>query len=398
MNNPIFNTARIFLQNKYHFPTPLELFKHLITNSSYFQTLSLKNDSNDELLYKLIFIAGFHERRNCGSIVKEFSQNCLIQIRDRIEDMSLDIPTLIQAFLSMSNVLLDDEKIVSTILKQLKDQEDQITLKQFHSIQHCLYKLGRQNNYWSSKACDAMTNNLTTIIIQDYVQYLHIASNLYQFGLFQEEHLIKLLDILYYKLGKQQKHIYSSKFTFQFAQMMFNIYPEIINQPLNQLSCKPHTPFEMYFQFLKRDYQICRQILQRKNLGVTIDYFENENFPFLLRLRQDSISRTQTLLETEIIEILNKLQLKFLKFQKVLIYDVDFKVMDNYAINCNGPLHFISTLDGKIKQKSFNTMMQYRHLKALETPNVIDFDFFDWKQEDSMEFKISKIKTLLNLI
>ncbi|CAD8154988.1 unnamed protein product [Paramecium octaurelia] len=398
MNNPIFNTARIFLQNKYHFATPLELFKHLITNSSYFQTLRLKNDSNDELLYKLIFIAGFHERRNCGNVVKEFSQNCLIQIRDRIEDMSMDIPTLIQAFLAMSNVLLDDEKIVSSILKQLKDQEDQITLKQFHSIQHCLYKLGRQNNYWSQKACDAMTHNLTTIVIQDYVQYLHIASNLYQIGLFQEEHLIKLLDILYYKLGKQQKHIYLSKFTFQFAQMMFNLYPEIINQPLNQLSCNQHTPFELYFQFLKRDYQVCRQILQRKKIGVSIDYFENENFPYLLRLREDSISRTQTLLETEIIEILQKLQLKFNKFQKVLIYDVDFKVMDNYVINCNGPLHFISTLDGKIKQKSFNTMMQYRHLKALETQNVIDFDFFDWKQEDSMEFKISKIKTLLNLI
>ncbi|CAD8149304.1 unnamed protein product [Paramecium pentaurelia] len=180
--------------------------------------------------------------------------------------------------------------------------------------------------------------------------------------------------------------------------MMFNLYPEIINQPLNQLSCNPNTPFQMYFQFLKRDYQVCRQILQRKKIGVSIDYFENENFPYLLRLREDSISRTQTLLEAEIIQILQKLQLKFLKFQKVLIYDIDFKVMDNYVINCNGPLHFISTLDGQIKQKSFNTVMQYRHLKALETQNVIDFDFFDWKEEDSLEYKISKIKKLLNLI
>lgn len=45
----------------------------------------------------------------------------------------------------------------------------------------------------------------------------------------------------------------------------------------------------------------------------------------------------------------------------MLIYDIDFLVENKYIVNCNGPLHFITTLEDEIKDKSLNSYMQLRY-------------------------------------
>lgn len=48
----------------------------------------------------------------------------------------------------------------------------------------------------------------------------------------------------------------------------------------------------------------------------------------------------------------------------MLIYDTDFLVENKLIINCNGPLHFISTLENEVKSKSLNSYMQIRYCNS----------------------------------
>ncbi|CAD8141135.1 unnamed protein product [Paramecium octaurelia] len=396
MNNPIFNAAKVALSKQLKIADPTEMYKHFLKFPSLCSNEMLKKETHQEIFNKIIFLGGFHERRNCGITIKEMVANCLRQYRNL--EPELDIPHLVQLFLTLSNVLLYDDKLIRNILNQLKNKQDQIQIKQLQSISHCLYKLGIKDQFWP----DLMHKNViiyTQVFgIQDLVQHIHIVSNQVLLNEFQEEKLYQLLELLQYKFVSQKKHIYLSKFQFQYTQLMFNLYPELIKQKYNNPYCDKDNKYSIFFDHFCKDYQVCRMLLDRKDNNMTIDYFENDNFPNLIRTKDDVIEKRISSFELNIEQLLKKLNLNYKHQQKLSIYEIDFCVEDKFLINCNGPTHFIQNLDKEVIRKSPNCLMQQRHLKQLDNYQIIDLDFHIWDKYDTQDKYTKEFKKLLNLM
>ncbi|CAD8062783.1 unnamed protein product [Paramecium sonneborni] len=322
-----------------------------------FQQFSISSIKNHKLLYKLV--ASFYKKcKICGNIVKEYSQTFIIYIRNHLHDKSLDIPTLIQAFLTMRNFLIDDEKIVLIILKIIA------RLKRLDHFQIVLFYL----------VLLIQNENVIQIMLQNYQKLNYhpnlrlciILSYFQQFILNsfqqQEDHLINLLIIL--QTSKQQiQFIYLSKFIFQFEQMMYNIYPEIINKLLIQLKIiqKLHEKLFLIFKTGLLDIQI--NLCKKKY----------ENIPSLLSLREDLFINYRILL----------LQIKFLQFQN---HSFTMIILKGWAIYKNqlnwGSYIFIefkwSNLTKIFQQIYAITVLQFINkdtCKYFETQEAIDFDF-----------------------
>ncbi|CAD8147126.1 unnamed protein product [Paramecium pentaurelia] len=396
MNNPVFNAAKIALSKQMKIADSIELYKYFLNFPSLCSIDQLKQDTHQEILQKLIFLGGFHERRNCGIIIKDMVTNCLRQFRNFEPD--LDIPNLVQLFLTLSNVLLYDEKLINFILNQLKNKQDQIQIKQLQSISHCLYKLGIKDEFWPDLMHQKVVSYTQVFGIQDLVQHIHIVSNQVLLNDFQEEKLIQLLELLQQKFVNQKKHIFLSKFQFQYTQLMFNLYPELIKQNYDHPKCDQNNKYKIFFDYFYKDYQICRMLLDRKDSNITIDYFENDNFPNLIRTKDDLIEKKKTSFEQNIEQLLKRFNLQYQYQHKLSIYEIDFFVENKFLINCNGPTHFVQNLDKKVIRKSPNCLMQQRHLKQLDNYQIIDIDFHIWDKYDTTDKYTREFKKLLNLI
>ncbi|CAD8049109.1 unnamed protein product [Paramecium primaurelia] len=396
MNNPVFNAAKIALSKQMKIADSIELYRYFLKFPSLCSIDQLKQDTHQEILQKLIFLGGFHERRNCGIIIKDMVTNCLRQFKNFEPD--LDIPNLVQLFLTLSNVLLYDEKLINFILNQLKNKQDQIQIKQLQSISHCLYKLGIKDQFWPDLMHQKVVNYTQVFGIQDLVQHIHIVSNQVLLNDFQEEKLIQLLELLQQKFVNQKKHIFLSKFQFQYTQLMFNLYPELIKQNYDHPQCDQNNKYKIFFDYFCKDYQICRMLLDRKDSNITIDYFENDNFPNLIRTKDDLIEKKKTSFEQNIEQLLKRLNLQYQYQHKLSIYDIDFFVENKFLINCNGPTHFVQDLNKKVIRKSPNCLMQQRHLKQLDNYQIIDIDFHIWDKYDTTDKYTREFKKLLNLM
>lgn len=55
--------------------------------------------------------------------------------------------------------------------------------------------------------------------------------------------------------------------------------------------------------------------------------------------------------------MLNKLNYKNVRANRILIYDVDYLVNDNIILTCNDPVHFIEDFNGKILTINPNQIM-----------------------------------------
>ncbi|CAK82123.1 unnamed protein product (macronuclear) [Paramecium tetraurelia] len=396
MQNPIFNAAKAALTKQLKIEDPILMYKHFLKSPFLCSNEMLKKETHQELFNKIIFLGGFHERRNCGVIIKEMIANCFRQYRNF--EPALDISNLVQLFLTLSNVLLYDDKLICFILNQLKSKQDQIQIKQLQSISHCLYKLGIKDQFWPELMHKNVIICSQVFGIQDLVQHIHIASNQVLLSDFQEEKLFQLLEILQNKFMSSKKHIYLSKFQYQFTQLMFNLYPELIMQKYDYPQCNKDNKYRAFFDYFCKDYQICRMLLDRKENNMTVDYFENDNFPNLIRTKDDVIEKKISSFESNIEQLIKKLNLKYKYQQKVAIYEIDFFVEDKFLINCNGPTHFIQNLDKEVLRKSPNWLMQQRHLKQLDNYQIIDLDFQIWDQYDTSDKYTKEFKKLLNLM
>ncbi|CAD8058460.1 unnamed protein product [Paramecium sonneborni] len=396
MNNPVLNAAKTALSKQLQISDPTLIYKHFLKYPNLCSKELLQNENYQEILNKLIFLGGFHERRNCGTIIKDMVANCLRQFRDL--EPNLDISNLVQLFLTLSNVLIYDEKIITYILNQLKQKQDQIQVKQLQSISHCFYKLGIQDQYWPDLMHQKVLSYSKVFGIQDLVQYIHIVSNQVLLNNVQEERLFQLLELLQYKFIHQKKHIYLSKFQFQFTQLLFNLYPELIKQKYDYPYCNEDNRYKIFFNNFKKYYQICRLLLDRKESNISVDYFENDNFPNLIRTKDDLIEKKQSQFEQNIEQLLKRLKLNYKCQQKISIYDIDFFVENSFLINCNGPTHYIENLEKEVLRKSPNFFMQQRHLKQLDNYKIIDLDFYFWDKYDTSDKYTQEFKKLLNLI
>ncbi|CAD8060326.1 unnamed protein product [Paramecium sonneborni] len=396
MNNPVFIAAKTALSKQLKIADPTEMYKYFVTYPNLCSKEQLQKENPIEILNKLIFLGGFHERRNCGTIIKDMVANCLRQFRNFEPD--LDVSNLVQLFLTLSNVLLYDEKLINLILNQLKQKQDQIQIKQLQSITHCLFKLGIQDQYWPNLMHQKVMRYSQVFGIQDLVQHIHIVSNQVLLNNCQEERLFQLLELLQYKFLHQKKHIYLSKFQFQYTQLLFNLYPELIKQNYDHPYCNEDNKYKIFFDQFKKDYQICRLLLDRKVNSITVDYFENDNFPNLIRIKDDVIEKKKSLFEQNIEQLLKSLKLHYQQQKKICIYEIDFFVENKFLLNCNGPTHYIQNLDKEVLRISPNFLMQQRHLGQLDNYQIIDLDFYIWDKYDTSDKYTQEFKKLLNLM
>ncbi|CAD8105390.1 unnamed protein product [Paramecium sonneborni] len=177
--------------------------------------------------------------------------------------------------------------------------------------------------------------------------------------------------------------------------MIFNLYPEIIQQNYYNTKCPTDNPFHTYFHKLERNYRIARKIIDLKTGFQKADYFEYSNLNFL-NIPLDFKDTKLTNLELSVSFGLESLKIKFEKQKRIIIYDVDFVLPNNVILNCNGPMHFITNLQQQIIGYSQNHQTTIRHLIQGQY-QIIGIDFNDWNSQITLQCKQNYLKKLINL-
>ncbi|CAK81790.1 unnamed protein product (macronuclear) [Paramecium tetraurelia] len=385
--------SKNYLSKKFNVRQPNELYKQLLNNIHLFKADELQKIPSDELIHYIIFFGTHPERRNQGDKAKKITLECLKQYKKKMTKNSYEINS--QILLSLSNVLLYDDQMVQELVQQVDQDKETLSIKDMIKFQHCLYKLNIHNEKLSNYVLDQFLKQKEQIDYLEYIHDLHIRSNLLQMGLIDEKIVLTLLQGFQAKLNSTQNSYYTSKSCFQYCQLMYNLYPEIIEKPFFELHPKEDNIFAGLFKDLMQDYVISKQLVDRKKFYQSFEYYINFQNMNVLKAKEDAILRSLTELEQNVQDLLNALNYKNSRAHRVLIYDIDYLVKDNIILTCNDPVHFVEDFDGKILTINPNHIMQSRHLSATNKYKVFDINYHEWIHLNEQQ-KIDKLKSLID--
>ncbi|CAD8160176.1 unnamed protein product [Paramecium pentaurelia] len=385
--------SKNYLSKKFNVKQPNELYKQLLQNIHLFQADELKKISSDELIHYIIFFGTHPERRNQGEKAKKITLECLKQYKKKMTKNSYEINS--QILLSLSNVLLYDEQMVQELVQQVDDDKENLSVKDMIKFQHCLYKLNIHNEKLSDYVLEKFLKQKEQVDYLEYIHDLHIRSNLYRMGQVDEKVILTLLKGFQTKLNSSQNFYYTSKSCFQYCQLMYNLYPEIIEKQFFELKPRDDNIFANQFNDMMKDYVISKQLVDRKKFYQSFEYYVNFHNLNILKAKEDAIMRSLTELEQNVQDLLNKQNYKNSRAHRVLIYDVDYLVNDNIILTCNDPVHFVEDFNGKILTINPNHIMQSRHLSATNKYKVFDINYHDWTHLSEQQ-KIDKLKSLID--
>ncbi|CAK68849.1 unnamed protein product (macronuclear) [Paramecium tetraurelia] len=385
--------SKNYLSKKFKIKQPNELYRELLNNVKLFQVDELQKISTDELIHYIIFLGTFHERRNQGDKAKKITLECLKQYRKKMVKNSYEINS--QILLSLSNVLLYDEQMVQEIINQVDQDKETLSIKDLIKFQHCLYKLNIHNEKLSDFVLQNFIKQKDQVDYLEYIHDLHIRSNLLRMGFVDEQVISILLKGFQEKLNSSQNSYFTSKSCFQYCQLMYNLYPEIIDKPLLELKPEDGNVFAPQFNDMLKDYIISKKLVDHKKSFQSIEYYLNFQKLNILNIKEDIISRNLTNLEQDVQDLLNKLSYKNARAERVMIYDVDYLVNDDIILTCNDPVHFVEDLNGKILTINPNHIMQSRHLSATSKYKVYDINYHEWIHLTE-EQKIDKLKSFID--
>ncbi|CAD8145237.1 unnamed protein product [Paramecium pentaurelia] len=347
-----------YLSKKFNIKQPNELYREILNNFKLFQADELQKISTDELIHYIIFLGTHPERRNQGEKAKKITLECLKQYKKKMAKNTYEINS--QILLSLSNVLLYDEQMVQEIIQQVDQDKETLSVKDMIKFQHCLYKLNIHNEKLSDYVYQKFIKQKEQVDYLEYIHDLHIRSNLLRMGFVNEQEVLSLLKGFQAKLNSSQNFYYTSKSCFQYCQLMYNLYPEIIEKPFLNLQPNDSNVFAPQFNDMLKDYIISKQLVDRKLFFQSFEYYLNCQNLNILKVKEDAIFRNLTQLEQNIQDLLNKLNYKNARAHRVLIYDVDYLVNQDIILTCNDPVHFVEDFNGKILTINPNHIMQSR--------------------------------------
>ncbi|CAD8146139.1 unnamed protein product [Paramecium octaurelia] len=385
--------SKNYLSKKFKIKQPNELYRELLKNVQLFQVDELQKISTDELIHYIIFLGTHPERRNQGENVKKITLECLKQYKKKMVKNSYEINS--QILLSLSNVLLYDEQMIQEIINQVDQDKETLSVKDLIKFQHCLYKLNIHNEKLSDFVLQNFIKQKEQVDYLEYIHDLHIRSNLFRMGFVDEQIVLTLLKGFQAKLNSSQNSQYTSKSCFQYCQLMYNLYPEIIDKPLLELQPDHGNVFAPQFNDMLQDYIISKKLVDRKRFFQSFEYYLNFQNLNIWNIKEDAIYRNLTKLEQDVQDLLNKLSYKNARAHRVLIYDVDYLVNEDIILTCNDPVHFVEDFNGKILTINPNHIMQSRHLSATNKYKVFDINFHEWIHLTE-EQKIDKLKSFID--
>ncbi|CAD8076172.1 unnamed protein product [Paramecium sonneborni] len=384
--------SKNYLSKKFKIKQPNELYRQLLYKNQLFQEDSLQKVSTDDLIHFIIFFGTHPERRNQGEKAKKITLECLKQYKKKMIKNSYEINS--QILLSLSNVLLYDEQMVQEIVQQVDEEKETLSIKDMIKFQHCLYKLNIHDEKLSDYVLQKFLKQKQQVDYLEYIHDLHIRSNLFRLGFLDEQIILTLLKGFQAKLNTSQNSHYTSKSCFQYCQIMYNLYPEIIDQQLVDLKPSDENIFAPQFNDMVKDYIISKQLVDRKKFYQSFEYYLNYQNLNILKVKEDAILRNLTELEQNVQDLLNQLKYKNDRACRVLIYDVDYLVNDKIILTCNDPVHFVEDFDGKILTINPNHIMQSRHLIATNKYKVYDINYHEWISLTEQQ-KIQQLKSFL---
>ncbi|CAD8064532.1 unnamed protein product [Paramecium sonneborni] len=384
--------SKNYLSKKFNIKQSNELYRQLLQKNQLFQADQLQKISTDDLIHYIIFFGTHPERRNQGEKAKKITLECLKQYKKKMIKNSYEINS--QILLSLSNVLLYDEQMVQEIIQQVDNEKETLSVKDMIKFQHCLYKLNIHNEKLSNYVLQKFLKQKEQVDYLEYIHDLHIRSNLFRLGLLDEQIMLTLVQGFQTKLNSTQNFHYTSKSCFQYCQLMYNLYPEIIDKQFLDLKPSDQNIFAPYFQDMVKDYFISKQLVDRKKFYQSFEYYLNCQNLNILKVKEDAIYRTLTQLEQNVQDLLNNLKYQNERACRVLIYDVDYLVNDKIILTCNDPVHFIEDFDGKILTINPNHIMQSRHLNGTKKYKVYDVNYHEWIDLTEQQ-KIDKLKSLI---
>lgn len=148
--------------------------------------------------------------------------------------------------------------------------------------------------------------------------YLYIISNEFQMNLIGSSEITKHLDLYINQIQGREYMKFQPKTAFQTAQLMFNLYPEMLNH-----SAIDSNPFKEFYEKLLRSYEVSRMIIDRKQKGLQLEYTETNHYSQFI-FKKDLVIRQNAKFEQNIAELLDELGYKYTREKKLLIYEVDF--------------------------------------------------------------------------
>ncbi|KAM3137195.1 hypothetical protein pb186bvf_010741 [Paramecium bursaria] len=372
-----------------------DLFQDIINKPELYTVDKLKQIDPEVVTNKLIYIACHHDRRSYGEKVKAISRNMLEVLRDN-HPPKLDVDQILSLLISKSHILLKDESFIQKLLNQLKEVQDKIDFKQCLHINHVFYKLKINEPELEKFALQKIMENRDQLYHYEQISYLSMESNK-MLKTNSDEKFQTMLDNFVTKTLPQKRYLISQKCSFQFCQMLFNLFPELVSQDYFDFDIDRSRKYAQYFDAFRHEYILSRLLLSKRQRYASIDFQICDKQSNSFKTRVEKV-KAQSKFEENVQELVKLLGVNYQTNKVFAIYETDINIGDDFIIQLNGQYHFIEDLFGNIISYQPNHEMCIRHLQALKLKKIISIDYNWWQNIDPRQKQIDFLKKELGLI